>query len=150
MGPHEAIVRIERQATGDVTVLKCTGAIDTEGVRDLGENTAAVVEKGCHRLVLSLRDVEFYDSKVVVRLATASKHVEEAKGEMVISAPLGILQMLRVLGLTKKLKVFSNDAAALDYFGEDGHGLGVEARLEPPRPSESDGAWPESHPRPRL
>jgi anti-anti-sigma factor len=149
MMPHEGYVRIERQAAGDVTVLACTGAIDTEGVRALGENTAAVVETGCHRLVLSLRDVEFYDSTAVVRLAAASKHIEEAKGEMVISAPLSTLRMLRVLGLTKELKVFSNDAAALDYFIEDATGPGVGARLKPPRPSQSDGAWPEEHPRPR-
>jgi len=68
---------------------------------------------------------------------------------MVVSASLAMVQMLRMLGLAEKLKVFTNEQAALSYFGEDGGTLGVGARLEPRRPSESDGAWPESHPRPR-
>jgi len=149
MRRHEGLVRIERETTGDVTVLACEGAVDDEGVRALDETTDAVVETGCHRLVLSLRGVEFYDSTVVARVASASERLEKVKGEMVISAPLSTLQMLRTLGLARKLKVFTNDMAALDYFGEDGNGLGVGARLEPPPPSGSAGAWPEEHPRPR-
>ncbi|MHC4138179.1 MAG: STAS domain-containing protein [Planctomycetota bacterium] len=140
-------MRIEPRAAGNVTILACAGAIDADSVRVLGEKTDAVVETGCRRLVLSLGEVEFYDSTLVARLATASQRLEDVKGEMVISASLATLQLLRTLGIAKKLKVFTNDRAALSYFDEAGDGLG--ARLEPPRPSGSPGAWPEEHPRPR-
>jgi len=44
---------------GDVTILACAGAIDADSVRALGEKTDALVQTGCHRLVLSLGEVEF-------------------------------------------------------------------------------------------
>jgi anti-anti-sigma factor len=142
-------VRIERKTAGNVTILELAGAIDADGVRALDESTDAVVEAGCRRLVFSLGAAEFFDSRVVTCLTTASKRLKGVKGKVVVSASSDIRQMLQTLGLAPQLKVFPDDRAALAHFGEDGDALGVGALLYPRPPSGSEGAWPEEHPRPR-
>jgi len=143
-------VRIERKTSGNVTILTCAGAIDADGVRALGEKADAVVQTGCRRLVFSLGDVKFFDSTVLDRLTLAARRLREVEGKAVISASSGTLRLLRSLGLAKRVRVFLHDRAALAYFGEEGGDVtGSGARLAPPRPSDSAGAWPEQHPRPR-
>ena len=143
-------MRIERKTAGNVTILTCAGTIDADGVRALGEKADAVVQTGCRRLVFSLGDVKFFDSTVLDRLTTAARRLKEVQGKAVISGSFGTLRMLRSLGLAKRVRIFPHDRAALAYFGEEGGDVtGSGSRLEPPRPSDSAGSWPEEHPRPR-
>lgn len=142
-------MKIERETAGNVTILAVAGAIDADGVRALDESGDALVETGCRRVILSLRDVEFFDSRVVTCLTGVSKRLEDVRGRVVVSATSETRRMLEGLGLARQLKVFPHDQAALAHFGEDGGALGIGARLEPRQPSGEEGAWPEEHPRPR-
>lgn len=143
-------MKIERKTAGDVTVLALAGAIDADAVRALREKTDAIVETGCHQLVFSLREVEFFDSRVIACLITASLRLQGVNGDVVISGSPSAHETLETLGLARQLKVFPDERAALAYFGEEGGDFGgCGARLTPPHPSGSGGAWPEEHPRPR-
>jgi len=144
-------VRIERKTAGSVTILACAGEFDGDGVRALDEKTGTVVGTGCHRLVVSLGEMKSFDSTALACLISVCRRLNYVDGEVVVSSASGFLQTtIKTLGLTEVLKVFPDDRAALDYFGEDGGDFtGSGARREPPRPSDSAGAWPEEHPRPR-
>ncbi|MHC4819253.1 MAG: STAS domain-containing protein [Planctomycetota bacterium] len=144
-------MKIERKTAGSVTILACAGAIDVDSVGALSENTDAVVGMGCRRLVVSLGDLEFASSAMLASLIMAHRRLSEVDGEVVISAASVFLaKTIKTLGLDQALKIFPDDRAALAHFGAEGGDFTASgARLKPPRPSGSEGAWPEEHPRPR-
>jgi len=144
-------VRIERKTAGSVTILACAGTFDDYGTCALGEKTGAVAGAGCHRLVVSFGEMKSFNSTLLADLITSSRRMKAVAGELVVAAaPSPVQKTIETLGLDKMFKFFPDDRAALAYFGEEGGDFTSSgAWLEPPRPSDSAGAWPEEHPRPR-
>jgi len=119
-------MKIERRTAGDLTVLECAGEVNADGVRALRKRTDAAIETGCRRMVVSLGDVTFSDSRALAHLVTACQGLAQGDGEVVYSASSSNRRMLKTLGLDRQLKVFPDARAALAHIGEDGSALGLK------------------------
>lgn len=127
-------MRIERRTAGDLTFLACTGEVDAEGVRALRRNADAAIETGCQRMVVSLGDVSYSDSRALAHLVRASQSLTPSDREVVYAASSGNRRMLKTLGLAQRLELFPDDQAAVAHVGGDGGALGLKFRQPFGRP----------------
>jgi anti-sigma B factor antagonist len=115
---------------GDVSILELQGeftldqgglaqALDLRGQKlsNLGQALGRLLDQGSRKIVLDLAGVSFLDSAGIGELIAWKKRTVERGGDIRLLHPVGrVRDLLDMLSLTKILRVFDDEAAAVASF----------------------------------
>lgn len=114
-------MKIDREINGDVAVLSLRGEFDSFVVNSFLEEIESLAANGVSSIVLDMRTVKFIMSTAIGAIVKSRKMMKELGGDLVISQPSEFVRdVLDSLGLTKVIKVFDENRAAVENLGLDG------------------------------
>jgi len=102
---HHEDLSIHVHVVDDNQVFELTGSLDIATSPTVRAALTAASERGSHRLIVDLTQVDFLDSTGLGALIGAQKRAKEFAGEVRLVAKEG--QILRLLRITGLLKVFA-------------------------------------------
>lgn len=118
---HHEDLSIHVHVAGDMQVFELTGSLDIATSPTVRAALASASERGSHRLVVDLINVDFLDSTGLGALIGGQRRAKEFNGEVRLVAKEGqILRLLRITGLLKVFAVY----ATLDEALKDGQRVG--------------------------
>jgi anti-sigma B factor antagonist len=118
---HHEDLSIHVHVAGDMQVFELTGSLDIATSPTVRAALSSASERGSHRLVVDLTNVDFLDSTGLGALIGGQRRAKEFHGEVRLVAKEGqILRLLRITGLLKVFAVYS----ALDEALKDGQRVG--------------------------
>jgi anti-sigma B factor antagonist len=109
----------EATTSNDITIIRIlTRKILEEGtIKRLGEDLLAFVDKGCRKLVLNFRQVEFVSAAFYGRLITLHKEMKRNGGSFVLCEIIPeVYEVLVITKLNKLFEIKEMEAEALQYF----------------------------------
>jgi anti-sigma B factor antagonist len=103
---------------GPVSVLSITGNIDGSNFQQLVDKVDEMVQKGHTRLVLDFQGVPYLSSAGIVALQTILGRVTNQGGKLALTGVNSqIAQTFDIVGVTKSLKLYPDNASALASLG---------------------------------
>jgi anti-sigma B factor antagonist len=110
--------RIEREARGAVQIVRLSGSLDMYSFPRLETQLNTLFQQAQYRIVLDCRDLDYIGSAGLGALIGFAKQAREHDGDVkLLNVPERILKIIELLGFTKVLQVFPDEAAALAAFG---------------------------------
>jgi anti-sigma B factor antagonist len=116
-------LQISIRELGDVTVVDLCGksTIDS-GSESLSRRLKELIADGVYRLLLNLEDLSQVDSSGVGVIIDTVVRVRNRGGDLKLLSPQGrVLEVLRVLRLTKIVACFEDETEALTSFQPRSH-----------------------------
>lgn len=115
-GQHHEDLSIHVHVVDDMQVFELTGSLDIATSPTVRAALTSASERGSHRLIADLTNVDFLDSTGLGALIGGQRRAKEFGGEVRIVAKEGqILRLLRITGLLKVFSVYATlDAAVAD------------------------------------
>ena len=111
--------RIERDARGDVQVIRLTGSLDMYSFPRLETQINTLFQQGEYKVLLDCRDLDYIGSAGLGALIGFAKQAREKDGDVkLLNVPDRIFKIIELLGFTKVLQVHHDEAAALASFGQ--------------------------------
>jgi anti-sigma B factor antagonist len=111
--------RIERDARGDVEVIRLTGSLDMYSFPRLETQISTLFQENHHAVLLDCRNLDYIGSAGLGALIGFAKQAREKKGDVkLLNVPERIFKIIELLGFTKVLQVHQDEAAALASFGK--------------------------------
>lgn len=93
---------IATRTVGDYVVVEVGGEIDVYTAPQLRESLVALSERGQHKIVVDMANVEFLDSTGLGVLVGALKRAKAREGQLrLVSSQERILKIFRITGLEK-------------------------------------------------
>jgi anti-sigma B factor antagonist len=118
--PHEDL-SIHVHVVDGMQVFELTGSLDIATSPSVRAALVSASERGDHRLIVDLTNLEFLDSTGLGALIGAQRRAKEFGGEVRLIAKEGqILRLLRITGLLKVFGVYATLEAAV----QDGERVG--------------------------
>jgi anti-sigma B factor antagonist len=118
---HHEDLSIHVHVNGDMQVFELVGSLDIATSPTVRAALTSASERGSHRLVVDLTQVDFLDSTGLGALIGGQRRAKEFNGEVRLVAKEGqILRLLRITGLLKVFAVY----ATLDDALADGARVG--------------------------
>jgi len=107
-------MRIEKEVSGGVRILRLAGEIDAMDVPELADTLRAASAQGAVPVVLNLENVRFVTAAVLGCLIEARARAREQAGDVVLIAPSRFVEgVLRVLRLDRLLEVHRTERDAM-------------------------------------
>ncbi|HET8946012.1 MAG TPA: STAS domain-containing protein [Candidatus Polarisedimenticolia bacterium] len=121
---------VSLRTRGDVSILELQGeftldqgglarALDLRGQKlsNLGQALGRLLDQGSRKIVLDLAGMSFLDSAGIGELIAWKKRAVERGGDIRLLHPVGrVRDLLEMLSLTRILRVFDDEAAAVASF----------------------------------
>ena len=105
----------EDTVTSDYAVLRLRGEFDTPYVQEFSERIDTYIAANKPRVVLNLRFLRLVNSTALGSIVRAQKKLRQHGGDLVIAQPSPFCRdVLEKVGLDKLIKIYDDDAAALD------------------------------------
>ncbi len=118
---HHEDLSIHVHVAGEMQVFELVGSLDIATSPTVRAALTSASERGSHRLVVDLTQVDFLDSTGLGALIGGQRRAKEFHGEVRLVAKEGqILRLLRITGLLKVFAVY----ATLDDALADGARVG--------------------------
>ena len=116
-------LRISVRELGQVTVVDLCGRSTIDGGSEsLSRRLKELIAGGVYRLLLNLEDLSQADSSAVGVIIDTVVRVRNRGGDLKLLSPRGrVLEVLRVLRLTKMVACFVDDTEALTSFEPCSH-----------------------------
>ena len=112
--------RIERDARGDIEVVRLTGSLDMYSFPRLESQIAALFHEKHYAVLLDCRDLDYIGSAGLGALIGFAKQARENGGDVkLLNVPDRIFKIIELLGFTKVLQVHRDEAGALASFGKN-------------------------------
>jgi anti-sigma B factor antagonist len=109
--------RIDREARGDVQLVRLTGSLDMYSFPRLETQLSTLFQQGQYRVVLDCRDLDYIGSAGLGALIGFAKQAREHGGDVkLLNVPERIYKIIELLGFTKVLQVHGAEEAAVDSF----------------------------------
>jgi anti-sigma B factor antagonist len=110
----ELSIRTEKDGTACMVVLE--GEVDVYTAPRLKEELVALIEGGCVRVIVDLRNVGFIDSSGLGVLVSALRRARERDGAVrIVCTRENILKIFRITGLDKVFPILSDPAEAREF-----------------------------------
>ncbi len=110
--------RIEREARGAIQFVRLSGSLDMYSFPRLETQLNALFQQAQYRIILDCADLDYIGSAGLGALIGFAKQAREHQGDVkLLRVPERILKIIELLGFTKVLQVFPDEAAALAAFG---------------------------------
>jgi anti-anti-sigma factor len=107
-------MEIEQKIVGNVTILTLVGEFDERGYRPAVAKIDAVIDLGCHSLIVNVRRLSSICASALGYLIRTERRVRELRGEMVLSRPSAYFQStITTLGIDETFRIFPTDDEAL-------------------------------------
>lgn len=104
----------KKSVDGNTDLVELFGEIDVYTAPDLRKNLSDTLESGPNNLIINLEGVRYIDSSGLSVLLEMHKRAQAKNGMLsVISTHSQILKLFNLTGLIKILKVYPNEAEAL-------------------------------------
>ncbi len=109
--------RIDREARGEVQLIKLTGSLDMYSFPRLEAQLSALFEQGHYRVLLDCRELDYIGSAGLGALIGFAKQARERQGDLkLLNVPERIYKIIELLGFTKVLQVHDAEEKALASF----------------------------------
>ena len=110
---------IEIEAVGDVQVVRLSGSLDMYSFPRLESQLGGLFQHGQYRVVLDCRGLDYIGSAGLGALIGFAKQAREHRGDLrLLNVPERIFKIIELLGFTKVLLVFTNEAEAVASFNQ--------------------------------
>lgn len=101
---------------GDVTIVRLktanlTGIVD---VNQISTELSAMVNGGCRKLVLDMKNVQFMGSAGLGMMLALTQSLRSRQGRLVISHPENIIELLKVSRTTRLFETAADPRAAVE------------------------------------
>jgi anti-sigma B factor antagonist len=111
---HHEDLSIHVHVAGEMQVFELVGSLDIATSPTVRAALTSASERGSHRLVVDLTQVDFLDSTGLGALIGGQRRAKEFNGEVRLVAKEGqILRLLRITGLLKVFAVYATLEDAL-------------------------------------
>ena len=111
--------RIERDARGDVQVIRLTGSLDMYSFPRLETQISTLFQQNQYAVLLDCRDLDYIGSAGLGALIGFAKQAREKGGDVkLLNVPERIFKIIELLGFTKVLQVHNDEASALATFAK--------------------------------
>ena len=111
--------RIERDARGDIQVVRLTGSLDMYSFPRLETQISTLFQENLYSILLDCRDLDYIGSAGLGALIGFAKQAREKGGDVkLLNVPERIFKIIELLGFTKVLQVHHNEASALASFAK--------------------------------
>ena|SRR6267142_473397 len=111
--------RIERDARGDVQVVRLTGSLDMYSFPRLETQINTLFQQNQYAVLLDCRDLDYIGSAGLGALIGFAKQAREKGGDVkLLNVPERIFKIIELLGFTKVLQVHNDEASALATFAK--------------------------------
>lgn len=105
---------------GDVTIVRLktanlTGIVD---VNQISTELSAMVNGGCRKLVLDMKNVQFMGSAGLGMLLALTQSLRSQKGRLVLSHPESIMELLTVSRTTRLFETAANPRDAIELLSK--------------------------------
>ena len=109
--------RIDREARGNVQLIRLTGSLDMYSFPRLETQLAELFRQGHYRIVLNCRELDYIGSAGLGALIGFAKEAREHGGDVkLLNVPERIYKIIELLGFTKVLQVHDTPEKALTSF----------------------------------
>lgn len=113
-------MEINRQARGDVLVLKAAGRLDAYWAAHLGNEISDVLRQGARQIELNLKDVPYISSAGIRVLLQSHKQLKGIEGSFAVTEPSeGVKAVLELAGVAELLVEKVATAESLRMVSED-------------------------------
>ncbi len=111
-------MEITHQEFKHCEMIKIKGRVDSATAPQLAQTLEAADEKGVHKLVLDMSELEYMSSAGFRALLAAQRNSKKYnRGEVVLaSVPERIREALELAGFTELFKTFDDSLQAVGYF----------------------------------
>jgi anti-sigma B factor antagonist len=115
---EESVMKMKTRDSGDVRILELHGKLVLgEPVDTLGKATKGLIDEGHHKLVISLKGVEYVDSAGIGELVAAKKRAVEKKGDVKLLMPnQTVYNVLSMLSLHLIFDIHQDEFKAVHAF----------------------------------
>lgn len=105
--------------TDDIVVMRPKGYLDTLGAGRLEEASGEILGQGQRKIVVNFSEAQFINSVGVSILISVIQRARESSGVLCFTNVKKIHQeVFAMLGLTKHVKLFSEEGDAIRYLAE--------------------------------
>lgn len=109
--------RIERDARGDVQVIRLTGSLDMYSFPRLETQIGTLFQENQYAVLLDCQNLDYIGSAGLGALIGFAKQAREKGGDVkLLNVPERIFKIIELLGFTKVLQVHHDEASALASF----------------------------------
>ena len=110
--------RIEREARGNVQLIRLTGSLDMYSFPRLETQINTLFQQNQFAVLLDCRELDYVGSAGLGALIGFAKQAREKGGDVkLLNVPERIFKIIELLGFTKVLQVHNDEPAALASFG---------------------------------
>lgn len=111
--------QIEKEAVGDVQLVRLSGSLDMYSFPRLESQLGALFQLGHYRVVLDCRNLDYIGSAGLGALIGFAKQAREHHGDLrLLNVPDRIFKIIELLGFTKVLQVFTAEPEAIKSFAK--------------------------------
>jgi anti-sigma B factor antagonist len=109
--------RIEREARGNIQLIRLTGSLDMYSFPRLETQINTLFQQNQFAVLLDCRDLDYIGSAGLGALIGFAKQAREKGGDVkLLNVPERIFKIIELLGFTKVLQVHKDEPAALASF----------------------------------
>jgi anti-sigma B factor antagonist len=109
--------RIDREARGEVQLVKLAGSLDMYSFPRLETQLSSLFGQGLFRVVLDCRNLDYVGSAGLGALIGFAKEAREKGGDVkLLNVPERIYKIIELLGFTKVLQVHESEETAVGSF----------------------------------
>jgi anti-sigma B factor antagonist len=109
--------KIDREARENVQLVRLSGSLDMYSFPRLETQLSQMFQEGKYVVLLDCRDLDYIGSAGLGALIGFAKQAREHNGDLkLLNVPERIFKIIELLGFTKVLQVYSDEAQALGSF----------------------------------
>jgi anti-anti-sigma factor len=110
-------MELDKHKLNGFQIVELKGSMDALTSREVERYFETNLEKGDHRIVLDLKQVDFMSSAGLRVIMTVSQDIRQNGGDLHLASPSpAVGKMLKISGFTSFLKVFPDVQTAMDSF----------------------------------
>lgn len=103
--------------TGQISIIKIDGVVDSETVDGFGEAIDQVFEGGCYNVILDIEGLTYINTAGLSIIADAFKKSSQNKGALkILRAGDAIRELLDVVRFTKIIDIYEDEGEAIGSF----------------------------------
>ncbi len=103
-----------KEEPGGITILRFNGAFDAANLDKVSTGINGLIAKGCKRLVLNLKELEFINSSALGYIIKTMEGLRDEGGGLIISQPSRQFEtVITELGIDQMFDISSDDEEAI-------------------------------------
>ena len=102
-------MELPEERVGEAIVLEARGRIDSTTAKEFGDRMLAIIESGCRRLVVDLKNLAYISSAGFRALLLAAKKADDTSSQLVLCGISGkIRQLFEIGGFTDLFRIHTS------------------------------------------